>query len=186
MTLYFNYDINAICKKILQDQLDKLDLKYSFKSIGEVEIRESITEEKLNQLHALLNSYSIEIVENKKSKMIQKIKEAIVEMIFMEEKLPLKASTYLSNKLKQRYGHLSNLFSSVTYTSIETFIIMQKTERAKQLLATNELNITEIGWKLNYSSTAHFSHQFKSVTGLTPTAFQRIITKRRTIKQDEH
>lgn len=185
MILYINYDINAICKKILQEQLDKLGLKYSLISIREVEIRESISEDKLNQLYDSLNSCNIEIVESQKSKIVQQIKEAIVDMIFMEEKLPSKTSTFLENKLKQRYGYLSNLFSSVTYTSIETFILMQKTERAKQLLAANELNITEIGWKLNYSSTAHFSHQFKSVKGLTPTAFQRILAKRRAVKLHE-
>jgi len=179
MILYINYDINAICKKILQEQLDKLDLKYSLISLGEVEIREPISEQKLTQLNASLKSCSIEIVENQKSVMVQKIKDAIVEMVFMDEKLPLKTSSYLADKLKYSYKYLANLFSSVTYTSIETFILLQKTERAKQLLATNELNISEIGYKLNYSSTAHFSNQFKNVTGLTPTAFQRIINKKR-------
>jgi YesN/AraC family two-component response regulator len=182
MTLFINYDINAICKKILQEQLDKLGLKYSILGLGEVEIRESVSDEKLKQLNALLNSCNIEIVEIKKSIMIQKIKEAIIEMVFMEDELPLKTSSYLADKLNHNYTYLSNIFSSVTYTSIETFIIMQKTERAKQLLSTNELNINEIGYKLNYSSAAHFSNQFKKSTGLSPTAFQRIITKRRDIK----
>ena len=178
MILYINYNINSLCNKILKEQLDKLELKYSITSFSEVEIRETITDAKMKQLNAALNNYSIEIVENQKSIMIQKIKDAIIEMVFLEEKLPLKTSSYLSNKLCQSYGYLSNLFSNVTYSTIENFVLLQKTERAKQLLTTNEFTITEIGIKLYYSSTAHFCNQFKRVTGLTPTAFQRIINKR--------
>lgn len=179
MILYIDYDINTICKKILQEQLDKLDLEYSLISLVEVEIREPISRNTLKQLNASLNSCSIEVVESKKSILVQKIKDTIVEMVFMEDKLPLKISSYIADKLNYSYSYLASLFSSVTYTSIETFIILQKTERAKQLLAANQLSITEVGWKLNYSSTAHFSSQFKNVTGLTPTAFQRIINKKR-------
>lgn len=179
MILYINYDISALCKKVLQEHLDKVDVNYSILSLGEVEIKETLSEDKLNQINTILKSSHIEIVESKKSIMVQRIKEAIVEMVFTEEKFPIKTSSYLADKLKYNYTYLSNLFSSVTYTSIETFILLQKTERAKQLLTTNELSISEIGWKLNYSSTAHFSNQFKNITGLTPTAFQRIINKRR-------
>lgn len=182
MILHIHYDINAICKNLLQEQLDKLNLKYALISLSEVEIRESISAQKLNALHAALQDSNIHIVENQKSVLVQKIKDAIVEMIFMEEKLPLKTSSYLSDKLKYHYTHLAKIFSNVTNTSIETFILMQKTELAKQLLTTNELNVTEVGNKLNYSSTAHFSKQFKNVTGLTPTAFQRIKAKRSSVK----
>jgi AraC-like DNA-binding protein len=103
----------------------------------------------------------------------------------MEDKLPLlKVSTLLSEKVGHSYGYISSLFSEVTYTSIENYIILQKTERAKQLMSTNESTITEIAWKLNYSSVAHFCNQFKNVTGLTPSAFQRIIKKRRFTTQE--
>jgi len=183
MILHITYDINTICKKILQEQLDKLDLKYTLNGVSEVEIKQPVSEEILNQLNAGLKEYNSEIVASQKSIMVQKIKEAIVEMVFMEDKLPSKTSTYLAEKLKQNYTYLSNVFSNVTYTSIETFILMQKAERAKQLMSTNELTISEIAWKLNYSSTAHFSTQFKNVTGLTPSAFQRIINGRRANKQ---
>lgn len=185
MILYVNYDMNAIFKKILQEQLDQLNLKYSLRSLGEIDIREPISDDTLIQLNASLKSWSIEIVESKKSLLIQKIKDAIVEMVFMEEKLPMKTSAYLADKLNHNYTYLANVFSSVTYTSIETFILLQKTERAKQLLATNELSITEVGHKLNYSSTAHFSTQFKNLTGLTPTAFQRIISTKRNTNRDK-
>jgi len=181
MILFIKFDITAICKKILQQQLDNSEIDYSILSFGEVEIRETISDEKLKELKASLNNYSIEIVESQKSIMVQKIKDAILEMIFMEEKLPLKTSIYLAEKLNQTYNYLSILFSNVTYTSIEAYVMMQKTERAKQLLATNDMNVSEIASKLNYSSTAHFSTQFKNVTGLTPTQFLRIITKRRSL-----
>ena len=178
MTIYIKYDINAICKKILQEQFDKLGLDYLLIGIGEVEIKEKISELKLKQLTSGLKNYSIEIVENHKSILVQKIKDAIMEMVYIEEKLPnSKTSTYLADKLKHSYSYISNLFSDVTYTTIENFIILQKIERAKQLLIINELTITEISWKLNYSSTAHFSNQFKNITGLKPTTFQRIINK---------
>jgi AraC-like DNA-binding protein len=180
MNLYIKYDISLVCRKILEEQLDKLQLPYSSIGYGEVELKETISSSRLKQLSALLNNYGIEIVETHKSILVQKIKDAILEMVYMEEKLPIsKISSYLAEKLKHRYGYISNLFSEVTFTSIENFIIIQKIERAKQLLITNELNITEIAWKLNYSSVAHLSTQFKNVTGLTPSAFQRIINKRR-------
>jgi AraC-like DNA-binding protein len=155
-------------------------------SFWEVELKDNISNDLLNELSSGLNNYGIEIVESHKSILVQKIKDAIIEMVFMEEKLPTsKTSSYLADKLNHRYGYISNLFSEVTYTSIENFIILQKIERAKQLLITNELTITEIAWKLNYSSVAHLSNQFKNVTGLTPSMFQRIINKRRTTKDEE-
>jgi AraC-like DNA-binding protein len=186
MNLYIKYDIPATCKKVLQDILDKHNLDYSLKSFWEVELKETLSESDLNELSSGLNNYGIQIVESHKSILVQKIKDAIIEMVYMEDKLPIsKTSSYLADKLKHRYGYISNLFSEVTYTSIENFIILQKIERAKQLLITNELTITEIAWKLNYSSVAHLSNQFKNVTGLTPSMFQRIINRRRTARAEE-
>lgn len=181
MNLYIKYDIPVTCKRVLQDVLEKHQLNYSLVSFWEIEFKDTVSDSMLNELSASLNNYGISIVESHKSILVQKIKDAIIEMIYMEEKLPTsKTSSYLADKLKHRYGYISNLFSEVTYSSIENFIILQKIERAKQLLITNELTITEIAWKLNYSSVAHLSNQFKNVTGLTPSAFQRIINKRRT------
>ena len=180
MKLHIKYDIPTVCKKILQEQLDKLDLSYTLIGVGEVEIKQVISSEQLQELNAGLSNYGVEIVESNKSILVQKIKDAITEMVYIEEKLPTSTmSAYLAEKLNHSYGYLANLFSDVTYTSIENFIILQKIERAKQLITTNELTFTEIAWKLNYSSVAHFSTQFKNTTGLTPSAFQRIINKRR-------
>jgi AraC-like DNA-binding protein len=181
MNLYIKYDTPATCKKVLQDVLEKHKLNYSLVSLWEVELKETLSDSMLNELTTGLNNYGIEIVESHKSILVQKIKDAITEMIYMEDKLPTsKTSSYLADKLNHRYGYISNLFSEVTYSSIENFIILQKIERTKQLLISNQLTITEIAWKLNYSSVAHLSNQFKNVTGLTPSAFQRIINKRRT------
>ena len=178
--------MNAICKKVLEEQLDKLAIRYAMPAFGEVEIMESISSDKLAQLNMDLQHYGIEVVENQKSILIQKIKDVIIKMVYIEEKLPTsKISSYLAAKLNHSYGYISNVFSDVTYTSIENYIILQKIERAKQLITTNDLTFTEIAYKLNYSSVAHFSTQFKNTTGLTPSAFQRIINKRRSTISNE-
>ncbi len=129
-----------------------------------------------------LDIYGIEIVENQKTILIQKIEDAIVDMVFNEDtSVNVKSSVYLSEKLNHSYGYLSNIFSEVTYTSIENFLIIQKIEHTKQLIINNQLSLTEIAFKLNYSSVAHLSSQFKNTTGITPSAFQRIINKRREV-----
>ena len=175
MKIYLKYDINAVCKKILQEQLDKLELNYNLIAFGEVEIRETVSAPKLKHLTDNLNIYGIQIVETQKSILVQKIKDAIMEMVHMEEKLPnSKISAYLADKLKHSYGYLSNIFTEVTFTSIENFMILQKIERAKQLITTNELTFNEIAWRLNYSSVAHLSTQFRKITGLTPSLFKSL------------
>lgn len=182
MKLYIKYDINEICKKILQEQLDKLKLSYALIGYSEVEIREDISTDKLKELYVNLNNYGIEILESSKNILVQKIKDAIIEMIYLDDKLPTaKISSHLADKLSHSYGYISNVFAEVTYTSIETFIILHRIELAKKLITINELSFTEIAHKLNYSSLAHFCTQFKNTTGLTPTTFKRIIIKRREI-----
>jgi AraC-like DNA-binding protein len=182
MKLFLKFDLNTAYKKILQEQLDKITSDYALVSFGEVDINDSVSAEQLKELYAQLSSYGFDIVESNKSILVQKIKDAIIEMIFMEDDLPAtKISSHLANKLNHSYGYLANVFSEVTYTTIENFIILQRIERAKQLLITNQLTLTEIAWKLSYSSVAHLSTQFKNTTGLTPTVFQRIINKRRKI-----
>ncbi|HWZ22192.1 MAG TPA: helix-turn-helix transcriptional regulator [Cytophagaceae bacterium] len=187
MKIYIKYNLKVACEKILQEQLDTLDFRYSLLSFGEVEIKDSVSSEKLKQLGNKLNNYGIEIVESHKTILVQKIKNAIIEMVHMDEKLPnSKISSYLADKIGHSYGYISNLFTEITYTSIANFIALQKTERAKQLIITNELTFTEIAWKLNYSSVAHFSNHFKDATGITPTAFQRIMNKRNNISPAEN
>ncbi|WP_372753136.1 helix-turn-helix domain-containing protein [Mariniflexile sp.] len=187
MKLFIKFDFNTICKKVLESKLEELDIKYRNLAFGEVELLEKVAPEVYDTLNASLNDYGIEIVENQKSILVQKIKDAIVDMVFNEESnVNVKSSVYLSEKLEHSYGYLSNLFSEVTYTSIENFIIIQKIEYTKQLLLTTDLSLTEIAFKLNYSSVAHLSTQFKNATGITPSAFQRIISKRRNIAQQKN
>jgi len=179
MTIYIKYDMNTACKKILTEQLDKLELNYSLIGLGEVELKEVISVGQLKDLGQGLRDYGIEIVESQKSVLVQKIKDVIREMVYTEENLPTsKISVYLSERLDHSYAYITKLFSEVTYTSVGNYIMLQRTEYAKELLRLNQMNVNEIAWKLNYSSTAHFSSQFKNVTGLTPTAFQRIINKK--------
>jgi len=185
MKLFLKYDFNKVCKAILEEQLEKLQLPYYVLGLSELEILNTPSETEIKQLQEQLLKYGIEIVETPKRILVQKTKDAINEMVYEKDNLPVsKISDYLAGQLHHSYGYLANLFSEVTYTSIENYIIIQKIERAKQLILTNELTFTEIAYKLNYSSVAHFSTQFKNVTGLTPSAFQRIIRKRRNQEAD--
>lgn len=180
MKVFIKFDFNTACKKILKEKLDECQIKHRILGFGEVEFLERVSAEKLDLFSKSLDSYGIEIVKNQKAILIEKIKETIIDMVFNEDtSLSVKSSVYLSEKLNYSYGHLSSLFSEVTYTSIENFIILQKIEYAKQLIINNQLSLTEIAFKLNYSSIAHLSSQFKNITGITPSSFQRIITRRR-------
>jgi AraC-like DNA-binding protein len=181
MKIFVKFDFNLICKKILEEQLNHFNIKYRVISFGEVEFLEKIPDDDFLEITNKLSEYGIEVIENQKTALVQKIKDTITEMVHSEDAPNVKSSVYLAEKLDHSYGYLSNLFSEVTYTSIENFIIMQKIEFAKQLIINNKLTLTEVAFKLNYSSVAHLSTQFKNVTGITPSQFQRIISKRRDI-----
>ena len=179
MNLYLKFNANIACKKIIQEQLDKFRIDYEYLGFGEVAIENTFPGAVFNELTKSLSCYGIEVIAGKKNILVQKIKDTITEMVYMEDKITVSNSTYISKKLRRGYKYIASVFSEVTFTSIENFIILQKTERAKQLIITDELNFSEIAYMLNYSSVAHFSSQFKSVTGITPTAFKRIINRRR-------
>ncbi len=182
MKLYLKYDGIVACRVILQEQLERLDIKHQLLDLGEIEISDSVSEESFTELQISLNRYSIYVVDNEKSQLIQKIKDSIVEMIYENDKLPaVTISHYLSEKLNFSYGYLTNIFSEHTYSSIENFVIIQKIERAKKLIVEDQLTLTEVSYKLNYSSVSYLSSQFKKVTGLTPSAFKRIVDKRRNL-----
>ena len=183
MKLFIKFDFNAICTKVLEQELNNLNLNYKVLSFGEIEFLETLTKNKLEVLQQQFDIYGIEIVENQKSILVEKIKDTIRDMVFNDDiVVNTKSSVYLSETLGHSYGYLSNLFSEVTYTSIEHFTILQKIESAKSLIVKGDLSLTEIAFKLNYSSVAHLSGQFKKTTGITPSAFQRIITKRKQLK----
>ena len=169
------------CKMVVKEELKRLGLQYVSVELGEVEIMETISESQRDQMKIALLKSGLELMDDKRSMLIEKIKNVIVELIHYsdnKEELLINFSDYLSEKLEYDYTYLANLFSEVQGTTIEKFIITHKIERVKELLVYNELNLTEIAWKLHYSSVAHLSNQFKKVTGLTPTHFKRLKNKR--------
>lgn len=181
--IFVKFDLNFICRKILKEQLDGLDLDYSVSGRGEVIFNEPLTEEQRLLLQNSFAEWGMELVDNGKSELVQRIKETINSMLEGEDARRYKLSTFLSEKLNYSYAHLSNVFSESTYSSIENFLILKKIDHAKYLLLNEELTLTEIAHKLNYSSVAHLSSQFKKTTGLTPSSFQRLIAKRREASQ---
>lgn len=180
MKLYVKYDIHNAVNVIINEKLSELGVDFEMGGLGEVEILSEVTETQIQQLTEALAKYGIGIVDNLKGTLVQKTKDVIREMIYKEEGLPTsKISSYIAERVNRSYGYLHNLFAENTYTSIGNYIIMQKIERAKQLIMEGDLTLTEISYKLSYSSVAHLSYQFKKTTGLTPSAFQRIIKRRR-------
>lgn len=170
------------CKIVVKDVLTRMGLHYSFVELGEADILESITPEQQEHFRTELLKFGLELMDDKKSVLIQKIKNVIIELVhFSEEPLIVNFSVYLSEKLNYDYTYLANLFSAVQGTTIEKFIIAHKIERVKELLVYNELNLTEIAYLMHYSSVAHLSTQFKKVTGLTPSHFKQLKEQRRTM-----
>ena len=181
MKLLLKFDFTKVCNAVLEQRLEAHQLKYQQTAFGEIELLDKVSEEKLDTFYNDINDFGIDVVKDPKKIVIQKIKDVIVDMVFNEKDINVKTSVYLAEQLNENYSYLSNLFSEVTYTSIENFIILQKIEYTKILLIKEELSLTEIAFKLNYSSVAHLSRQFKNTTGITPSAFQRIIAKRKQI-----
>lgn len=168
------------CKMAVKEELKKLGLHYIVVDLGEVEIMENISMEKRALLKANLLLSGLELMDDKKSMLIEKIKNIIIEMVHhTDENIKVNFSNYLSEKMNHDYTYLSNLFSEVQGTTIEHFIISHKIERIKELIIYGEHNITEIAWKMGYSSVAHLSSQFKKVTGLSPSHFKQLKDKRR-------
>lgn len=170
------------CKMAVKEALRGMGLNFTGLELGEVEVMEALNREQLEQLKTTLLGSGLELMDDKKSVLIQKIKNVIIELIHhSEEPLAVNFSEYLSHKLDHNYTYLAHLFSEVQGITIEKFIIAHKIERVKELLVYNELNLTAIAYQMHYSSVAHLSAQFKKVTGLTPTHFKELRKKRRTM-----
>jgi len=177
--------VSARCKMAVKEELKKLGIHFIVVDLGEVEIMESISLERRELLKIGLMEAGLELMDDKRAVLIEKIKNAIIEMVhYTDEPLKINFSDYLSEKLKHDYTYLANLFSEVQGTTIEHYIINHKIERIKELIIYDELNITEIAWKMNYSSVAHLSNQFKKVTGLSPSHFKQMKDKRRSQIED--
>lgn len=172
--------VSLRCKLSVQFELEKLGIGYTNIDLGTVETKESLTDKQKQELKSNLALSGLELMDDKKSILINKIKNVIVEMIHYNDEVPkVNYSEYISEKLGYDYTYLSNLFSEVIGNTIQQYIIIHKIERAKELMLYDELNLTEIAYKLHYSSVAHLSNQFKMVTGQTPTFYKKIGEKRK-------
>ncbi|GHA34004.1 hypothetical protein GCM10007103_14450 [Salinimicrobium marinum] len=170
---------------VVKEELKKLGLHYSNVDLGTVEIIEELDPAQKSQLKNNLQKYGLELLDDKKNILIEKIKSLIIEMIHYSEEPPEgNYSDYISEKLGYDYTYLSNIFSEVKGTTIQQYIIIHKIERVKELLLYEELNLTEISYKLHYSSVAHLSNQFKKITGLTPSYYKKIKENRKRNLED--
>ncbi|OFX46429.1 MAG: AraC family transcriptional regulator [Bacteroidetes bacterium GWC2_33_15] len=168
------------CQMVVKDELEKLGLHYIDVKIGEANTIEDILPEQIDKLDIALRKSGLELMDNKKSVLVEKIKAAIIELVhYTEDQIKVNLSDYLSEKLDYDYTYIANLFSEVKGTTIENFYLSHKIEKVKELIVYDELNLTEIAYKMHYSSVAHLSNQFKKMTGLTPSHFKQLKNKRR-------
>jgi len=177
--------VSLRCKMLVKAELEKMKLHHMIVELGEVEVMEDLTEKKRDQLKAALLKSGLELMDDQRAILVERIKNTIVEMIHYSDEVPkVNFSDYLSQKLDHNYSMLSNLFSEVKGMTIEQFIILHKIERVKELIIYDELNMSEIAEKLHYSSVSHLSTQFKKVTGLTPSFFKSLKHKKRTVLEN--
>jgi YesN/AraC family two-component response regulator len=168
------------CQMAVKSELEKLGLHHTRVELGETEIMEELSAEQRDILSTSLKKIGLELLDDKKNIMVEKIKTIIIQLVhYNEDQIKTNLSDYLSEKLNHNYTYLSNLFSEIKGTTIEKYYLSNKIERVKELLVYDELNLTEIAWKLHYSSVAHLSNQFKKITGLTPSHFKNLKYKRR-------
>lgn len=185
MKLFIKYMVSQRCKMVVKEELKKMGLHYMVVDLGEVEIMETLPDAQWQILKEALMVSGLELMDDKRTILIEKIIHVIMEMIHGSDELPVvNYSNHISDKLHYDYTYLSNLFTEVKGITIQQFIILHKIERIKELIIYDEFNITEIAWKMNYSSVAHLSNQFKKVTGFSPTHFKQLKQKRRTPIED--
>ena len=177
--------VSIRCKMVVKEVFKKLGLHYLTVNLGEVNVLETITEKQREKLKDLLLESKLELMEDKKAILIERIKVVIIEMVQYTDELPkTNFSNFLSKKLNYNYTYLANLFSEIQGTTIEHYIIMHKIEKVKELIIYDELNLTEIAYKLQYSGVAHLSSQFKKITGLTPSYFKSLKNKKLIMLED--
>jgi len=178
--LFIKYMVSTRCKITVKEALKKMGVHFVIVELGEVDIMEDLSLKQREILKQELLGSGLEVIDDKRSILIERIKNTVIDMVHnSDELIKTNFSNYLSDRLHHDYTYMANLFSEVQGTTIEQFVIANKVERIKELIIYNELNITEIAWKLNYSSVAHLSNQFKKVTGLTPSHFRQLKDKRR-------
>lgn len=171
--------ISLRCKMMVKEELKRMGLNYISVDLGIIEISEELSSKQRSELKKNLLTFGLELLDDKKNILIEKIKTVIIDMVHhSEEFIKINYSNYISQKLNYDYTYLSNIFSEVKGITIQQFIIAHKIEKVKELLLYEELNLTQISQQLNYSSVAHLSNQFKKVTGLTPTFYKKLKEKR--------
>jgi AraC-like DNA-binding protein len=165
---------------VVKSEIEKLGLHHTRIDLGEVEIMEDISKEEIRNLDNALRMTGLELMDDNKTILVERIKSIIIELVhYNDQQIKINLSAYLSEKLHHNYTYLSNLFSEVKGTTIEKYYLSHKIERVKELLAYDELNLTEIAYRMHYSSVAHLSNQFKKMTGLTPSHFKNLKHSRR-------
>ncbi len=168
------------CKMVVKSELKKLGLHYTTVELGEVETMEDLSPVQLAALDLALRKTGLELMDDQKSILVEKIKTIIIELVhYNDDQLKVNLSEYLSEKLNHSYSFLANIFSEVKGITIENFFLAHKIEKVKELLVYDELSLTEIAFRLHYSSVSHLSNQFKKMTGLTPSHFKNLKHKRR-------
>lgn len=184
-TLFIKYMVSLRCKMMVKEELKKLGLHYVIVELGMIEILEEITLDQRKRLKENLLKSGLELLDDKKSILIERIKNVIIEMIHYSDEIPqVNDSEYISEKVGFDYTYLANVFSEVKGITIQHFIMVHKIEKVKELLIYDELTLTEISHRLHYSSVAHLSNQFKKITGLTPTYYKQLKSKRRKNLED--
>ena len=180
LKIYIKNMVCIRCKMVVKSELAKLGLHYFVVDLGEAEIKEGISPQQLAHLSVALRKSGLELMDDKKSMLVEKIKTVIIELVhYSDDQIKINLSDYISEKLNHNYTYLANLFSEVKGTTIEKFYLSHKIEKVKELLVYDELSLTEIAFLLHYSSVAHLSNQFKKMTGLTPSHFKHLKHKKR-------
>ena len=180
MKLYVKNMACLSCKVVVKEALEELEIHPVKVELGEIETKEELTKDDKEKLNKKIKQVGLEILESKQGLLIEKIRKVAVDYVYhTEEKIITNFSLYLSSKLNYSYTYLSNFFSEVEATTIEQYVIAMKIERIKELIMFEDFTLTEIAYKLHYSSVAHLSSQFKKVTGLTPSHFKALKKKRR-------
>ena len=173
------------CQMVVKNELEKLGLQYVYVKIGEADVVGYVQPEQIEQLRAGLKKAGLDLMDDKRSVLIEEIKSVIIELVhYSEDQIKVNLSDFLNEKLNHDYTYLANIFSEVNGITIEKFYLTHKIEKVKELIVYDELNLSEIARKMHYSSIAHLSNQFKKYTGLTPTHFKMLKNKRRETLED--
>lgn len=185
MKLFIKNMVCQRCKMVVKSELDKLGLHHIMIELGEAEIMEDLPEAQAKLLDSSLREYGLELMNDRQTIIVEMIKTTIVDLIHSDQsQIRINLSDHLSEKLNHNYAYLSNLFSKIKGTTIEKFYLSHKIERVKELLIYDDLNLTEIAYKMHFSSVAHLSNQFKKMTGLTPSQFKNLRNKNRIMLDD--